>query len=139
MTALEKIILVVVFGFSALIFNEALSIKPPAQQFPLYVAGATALVTLLAFGQSFLSPMRGPVFAAQRGPKVLTMAAGLVSMTFLLQFSYIAAALLFLFLGYIFLMPKRTLKGGIAAAIVTAGTTGFTWMCFSVWLGVNLP
>jgi hypothetical protein len=139
LTALEKTLLVIVFGFNALIFNEALSIKPPAQQFPLYVAGSTALLTLFAFGRSFLSPMRGPVFVAQRGRVVLTAAAGLVGMAFLLQFSYIIAALLFLFLGYIFLMPKRTLKGGVAAVIVTVGTTGFTWLCFSVWLGVSLP
>lgn len=139
MSVLERILLIVVSAYSAFIFTEALSIDPPAQSFPLYVAGTTGLLTLLAFGRSFLLPMMGPVFEPQRGQVVLTAAVALIGMTFLLQISYIAAALLFLFSGYLFLMPKRSIKGGITAAIVTICTTGFTWLCFSVWLGVNLP
>lgn len=139
MTTLEKTFLILVLGFCAMLFHKSLSIEPPAQIFPLYVAGTTAVLTLLAFARSILRPMRGRVFDHGRAAVVLTVAVGLVGMAFLLQFSYIAAAVLFLFAGYLFLMPQRDLKGGIMAAVVTACTTGFTWVCFSVWLGVNLP
>ena len=139
MPLLEKILLAVIICFCGLLLVEALDINPPARTFPLVVTGLAGALAAFALVRSVARPLTGPVFPPRRGHVVFAGAAGLVVYAVAMSVSYLAATLAFLFIGYVFLMPQRSAKSVSTAAIVAVATTAFTWLCFSYWLGVNLP
>ncbi len=138
MAHLEKIILAIVIGFCGVLVVQSMSIKPPARTFPLFVTGLTGIMAVFALGRSVVQPLADSSIPQNRIKTILVGAAGLITYGLMMSVNYLAATVVFLFLGYVFLMPERTLKGVITAACITLATTGFTWLSFSYWLGVNL-
>ena len=139
MQALEKIILALVVVFCTTIAVQSLGIKPPARAFPLFVSILTGTMAAVAFIRAINKPLTNPVFDEGMGSIVAAGTAGLVVYIIAMSFSYIAATLVFLFAGYVFLRPDRTPRAMLVAAGVSIAATAFTWLCFSYWLGVNLP
>lgn len=125
--------------FCIILMVEAWPIRPPAHVFPLAVLGTTLGLTLLALVRAILSPPGGPLFEPGRGRVVLIAAAGLMAYELAMSEHYVGASFVFLFLGYLFLLEERSPKSVLVAALVAAAATGFTWLTFAVWLGVNLP
>jgi len=138
MTVLERLVLAIVIGFCVVLSIQALDIKPPARTFPLFASCFTGAMAAVALARSFFRPPKDTNNPAAGGKHVLVGATGLIAYGLAMSVSYVAATVVFLFLGYVFLMPNRTLSGVITAACTTVVTTGFTWLCFSYWLGVNL-
>ncbi len=138
-SVLEKALLALVVAFCTVMTWQAWGIKPPAWTFPVFTGVLTAALAVWALVRSLTRPMAGPVFPDGSAQVVMAGMAGLVGYVSLLKFSYLAATPLFLFLGYLYLMPERNTRSIVIAAIIAAATTGFTWLCFAYWLGVNLP
>ncbi|MCR8726008.1 tripartite tricarboxylate transporter TctB family protein [Frigidibacter sp. ROC022] len=139
MPVLEKFILAAVIVLCALFAFQALEIKPPARAFPLFVSILTGAMAVLALARSVARPLTVPIFTGGTGRVVMTGAAGLVLYVVVLPVGYIPATLGFLFLGYVMLMQERSARSILAAALIALAATGFTWLCFAYWLGVNLP
>ena len=124
MAHLEKIILAIVIGFCGVLVVQSMGIKPPARTFPLFVTGLTGIMAVFALGRSVVQPLADSSIPQNRIKTILVGAAGLIAYGLMMSVNY--------------LMPERTLKGVITAACITLATTGFTWLSFSYWLGVNL-
>lgn len=139
MAALEKVLLVVVIVFCAVLAVQSMGIRAPARTFPLVVTGLTGAMAAYALARSAFRPMTVPIFGQGRGHYLLAGVAGLVGYVLAMSVSYLAATLVFLFAGYLYLMPERSMRGVAVAACVALAATAFTWLCFSYWLGVNLP
>ncbi|WP_323766301.1 tripartite tricarboxylate transporter TctB family protein [Marinovum sp.] len=139
MSVLEKALLALVVVFCAALTWEAWAIKPPAWSFPVFTGVLTAALAGWALVHSRTRPMGGPIFSEGSAGTVMAGMAGLVGYVLLLRVSYLAATPVFLFLGYLYLLPERTLRSIAIAAIIAVATTGFTWLCFAYWLGVDLP
>nr|WP_306265521.1 tripartite tricarboxylate transporter TctB family protein [Pararhizobium sp. IMCC3301] len=138
MAVFEKIILAIVIAFCGVLVVQSIGIKPPARTFPLFVSGLTGILAAFALGRSVVQPLTDSGIPQNRMKTIVLAAAGLIAYGLMMSVNYLAATVVFLFFGYVFLMPESTLKGVITAACVTLATTGFTWLCFSYWLGVNL-
>lgn len=139
MAALEKVLLVVVIVFCAVLAVQSMGIRAPAQTFPLVVTGLTGAMAAYALARSAFQPITAPIFGQGRGHYLLAGVAGLVGYVLAMSVSYLAATLVFLFAGYLYLMPERSIRSVAVAACVALAATAFTWLCFSYWLGVNLP
>lgn len=139
MAALEKILLASVVVLCGVLALQSIGIRPPARTFPLFVTGLTGALAAFALARSLVQSPAESTIGQARGQTILIGAAGLLAYAMLMSVSYLAATLMFLFLGYMYLMPKRSARGTVTAACVSLLTTGFTWLCFSYWLGVNLP
>lgn len=139
MAALEKILLASVVVLCGVLAFQSLSIRPPARIFPLITTGLTGALAAFALVRCLLQSPAEPTPGPARWQVILVGAAGLLVYALLMSVSYLAATLVFLFLGYLYLMPKRSVRAMVTAASVSLVTTGFTWLCFSYWLGVNLP
>lgn len=118
---------------------EAWQIRPPAQVFPLTILGTTLALSILALSRALFSPEKSRLFEPGQGQVVLAAAAGLVVYALAMAVHYLAATFVFLFAGYVFLLEERSRKNVLIAAGVAGVATGFTWLTFAVWLGVNLP
>lgn len=138
MAVLEKILLACIVVFCSVLALQSLEIRPPARIFPVYLTGLTGALAAVALARSVFVSSPQPITGPARGQVVLVGAAGLIAYALAMSVSYLAGTLAFLFLGYLYLMPDRTLRGATTAACVALLTTGFTWLCFSYWLGVNL-
>lgn len=139
MKVLEKVLLGTVVALCAVLLVQATGIKAPAGTFPLFVTGATGLLAAYALVRSFLRPVAEPFLPSGTGATVLAGAGGLVAYVATMTLGYLVATPVFLFVGYLFLMPRRTPRSMLVAAAVAIAMTAFTWLCFSYWLGVNLP
>lgn len=139
MQILEKALLALILLASVVFAVQALDIRPPARMFPLVVSVLTAALAAFALARSFARPLTPPIFPAGRAGLVMASAAGFLGYVLILPIGYITSTLAFLFLGYLYLMPVRTPRAVLAAAAVAIAATAFTWLCFSYWLGVNLP
>lgn len=137
--SLELALLCAVSALCVVLMVEAWGIRPPSHIFPLAVLGLTLLFTLLALIKAMFGPLDVRLFEPGQGRVVLIAAAGFVAFVIALQVHYLIASAGFLFLGYLFLQERRSTKSILAAAVVAAATTGFTWLVFVIWLGVNLP
>lgn len=138
MAILEKLLLACVVAFCGVLMLQSLEIRAPARIFPLVLTGLTGALAAIALARSAFASLPQPIEGPARGKVVLVGAAGLIAYAAAMSVSYLAGTLVFLFLGYLYLMPERTLRGVLTAACVALLTTGFTWLCFSFWLGVNL-
>jgi hypothetical protein len=139
MPVLEKAVLALILVASVVFAVQSLDIRPPAQSFPLVVSVLTGTLAAFALARSVARPLSPPIFFAGRAGLVLASAAGFVGYVLILPIGYITSTLAFLFLGYLYLMPERTPRSILIAAAVALAATAFTWLCFSYWLGVNLP
>lgn len=139
MRILEKLLLAFIVAASIVFAVHAAGIRPPARSFPLFVSVLTGSLAALALARSVVTPLAAPLFFAGRGAIVLASMAGFVAYVMILPIGYIPSTLVFLFASYLYLMPKRSVRTVLSAALVAIGATAFTWLCFSYWLGVNLP
>jgi len=136
---IDKVLLGAVVVFCGVLLFQAIDIKAPAGTFPVFVTATTGALAMFALGRAFLRPITEPFLPAGAGAIVLAGAIGLVVYVTAMTASYLVATPLFLFAGYLFLMPQRTIRSVALAAVVAVAMTAFTWLCFAYWLGVNLP
>jgi hypothetical protein len=136
---LELLLLGATALFCILLMVEAWQIRPPARVFPVAVLGTTLALTLLALVRALFRAGGSRLFIPGHGRIVLAAAAGLVVYVLAMSVHYLAATFVFLLAAYIFLLEERGRREVITAVLVAAFATGFTWLTFSVWLGVNLP
>lgn len=139
MALFEKFLLSLIIGFCAYLLWETMGIRAPAKIFPLTIALFTGGMALAALIRSFSRPLDIAFFDEGRGIVVLAGALGLVVYAVAMAVNYLAATFVMLLAGYVFLMPERTGRGLIWALVVAVAVTVFTWLCFALWLGVNLP
>jgi len=136
---LEMALLGAIALLCIILMVEAWQIRPPSQVFPLAVLGITLALTLLAILRASASSPGGRLFEPGRARVVFVAAAGLMAYSLTMSMHYVVASFVFLFLGYLFLLERRSPRSILLAALVAAASTGFTWLTFAVWLGVNLP
>lgn len=139
MPFLEKLILAMILGASMVFAVQSVDIRPPARSFPLFVSVLTGTFAALALLRAFSHPLTFPAFLAGRGVVVLISVVGFAAYVLALPFGFIPSTLAFLFFSYLFLTPVRSVRSTLSAAAVAVAATAFTWLCFSYWLGVNLP
>lgn len=136
---LELVLLGAMALYCIVLMVEAWQIQPPAQVFPLTILGTTLALSILALLRALFRPGQSRLFEPGQGRVVLAAAAGLVVYAVAVSMHYLAVTFVFLFAGYVFLLEERSRKTVVLAAAVAGIATGFTWLTFAVWLGVNLP
>ena len=137
--SLELAMLCAVAALCVVLMVEAWGIRPPSHIFPLAILGLTFLFTLFALIKPMFVPLNIRLFEPRQGRVVIITAAGFVAFVIVMQFHYLIAGASFLFLGYLFLEERRSAKSILTAVVIAAVTTGFTWLVFAIWLGVDLP
>lgn len=139
MAVFEKLLLTTIVAFCAYLLWATTGIRAPARMFPLTIAIFTGGMALYALIRSFSRPLDIAFFQDGRGIVVMTTAVGLAVHATAMAVNYLVATFVLLLAGYVFLMPERTGRGLFWAVIVAISVTALTWLCFSLWLGVNLP
>lgn len=127
----------------AALLAAAAAIRPPAQVFPLTVLILTGGMALAALVQAVARRRRGEgggaILAAGSRLEVGAIAAALVAYVAVMRLGYLAAT--FVFLLGLYLLLNRPLGARVVARsiVIAALVTGFVYLVFAHWLGVNLP
>lgn len=139
---LDLVLMGIVLGVLAVLIGEAAAISPPANVFPLTVLGISGALVVTGLVRSVLRLRQGHGEDVQpqpvNAPVVLAVVVGLVAYGLLISLSYVGATVAFLFAAYLLLSPRHKPRDIVVSALAAVLVTAFTYVCFAIWLGVNL-